>query len=160
MSLKKINAGIRAIATSAARVNERIHEVAVLIAAHANEHGDCTPAGRLVEAMPASMRRSMLVLWFNTFTPIRVNLSTFKTGMLKAEQKGFVAFDVEAGTAKPFYSLAKDKPEAGDTTLADVNKAVASLIARLTKRVDDGKSAANDADAIVERIAALKAVAA
>lgn len=161
MSLKKIDANIRLITTNAGKLNARIHDTAVMIASHAAEHGDCTRAQLLVNAMPASMRRSMLKLWFDTFTPIvtKINDPKWTAKMRKADDKGFVAFDVAAGTAKPFYDLARERPET-DTTLADVNKAVESLIKRLTKRVEEGKVAANDKAAIEGRIAALKAVAA
>lgn len=160
MSLKKIDANLKLIATNAAKLNGRIHDTAVMIASHAKEHGDCTRALSLVKAMPASMRRSMLVEWFRTFTPIRVSLGNDKVGLLKADAKGFTAFDIPAGTARPFYDLAKDKPEAEDMTLADAIEAMERLVKRLQKSVDDGKVAANDSDAIVAKIASLKAVAA
>ncbi len=160
MSLKKIDSNIKLICTNAAKLNGRIHETAVMIASHANEHGDCTRALALVKAMPASMRRTMLVLWFNTFTPIRVSVSNDKVGILKADSPKYVAYDLEGAAAKPFYELAAEKAEETDTTLDDVNEAVARLIKRITTRVDEDKVAANDKDAIVARIAALKAFAA
>lgn len=160
MSVKKINSNIRFITTNGDKLNARIHETAVMIAEHAKEHGQCTLALALVKAMPASMRRTMLVLWFATFTPIRVVEKNDKVGMLKSDAKGFTPFDIEAGTAKPFYELAKDKPEADDLTTDGVNKAIASLIARLTKRIDEGKVAANDAEGVAKRIADLKVLVA
>ncbi len=160
MSLKKIDSNIKLIVTNAAKLNGRIHETAVLIVAHAAEHGDCTRALTLVKAMPASMRRAMLIEWFRTFSPIRVSVSNDKVGLLKDGQKGFVAFDVDAGTAKPFFEMAKDTPEAEDLTFDGVNEAIAALIKRLSKRVEEGKVAANDVDAIATRIASLKVLAA
>ena len=160
MSLKKIDSNIRLITTNAAKLNDRIHDTAVMIAEHAKEHGDCTRALALVKAMPASMRKTMLVLWFATFTPIRVVEKNDKVGMLKADAKGFTPWDIEAGKAKPFHELAKDKPEADDLTADSVNNAIEALVKRLTKRVDDGKVAANDKDAVLKRIADLKVLAA
>lgn len=161
MSLKKINSNIKLIETNLAKANDRIHETAVMIARHAEEFRDCTTAQRLVMAMPASMRRSMLILWFATFTPIVTkNDPKWTAKMRKADDKAFVAFDVAAGEAKPFYELAKDKPEADDLTADKANEMIESLIKRLTKRIDDGKVAANDKGAIEARITALKAVAA
>jgi hypothetical protein len=159
-NLKKIDANIRLITTNGAKLNARIHDTAMLIAAHAAEHRDCTRALTLVKAMPASMRRSMLVEWFHTFTSIRVNVGGDKVGLLKADAKNFVAFDLKAGAAKPFYEMAKEKPEAEDLTLEDAIIAMERLVKRLQKSVDDGKVAANDSEAIVAKIASLKAVAA
>ncbi len=144
MTLKKIDANIRLITTNAAKLNGRIHDTAVLIAAHANEHGDCTRALTLVKAMPASMRRAMLILWFNTFTPIRVSLANDKVGMLKDGQKAFVAFNLVGGEAVPFYELAKAEKEAEDATLDDVREMIERLSKRVAKLVTEGKVAAND----------------
>lgn len=143
MTLKKIDSNIKLIVTNAAKLNGRIHDTAVMIAAHAEEHGDCTRALALVKAMPASMRRTMLVLWFDTFTPIRVRLANDKVGMLKAEAKGFVAFDVAGGTAKPFYELAEENAEKSYDFAALV-KMVESLGKQIAKKVEDGKVPAND----------------
>ena len=143
MSLKKINSNIKLIVTNAAKLNGRIHETAVMIAEHALEHGDCTPAGRLVEAMPASMRRTMLVLWFATFTPIVVNATTFKVGMNKPESKKYVPFDVEGGKAKPFYELAEETPEKSYDFDALV-KMVEALGKQIEKKIENGKVPAND----------------
>ncbi len=160
MSLKKIDANIRLITTNAAKLNGRIHDTAVLIAAHAEEHGDCTRALALIKAMPASMRRAMLILWFNTFTPIRVSLANDKVGMLKDGQKGFVAFDVEGGNALPFYELAKEeKEDTGEATLADVLAMMERLAKRVSKLVADGKVVANDREAIETHVKGLEAMA-
>jgi hypothetical protein len=131
-----------------------------MIAEHALEHGDCTPAGRLVEAMPASMRRTMLVLWFATFTPIVVNATTFKVGMNKPEAKKFVPFNIEGGKAKPFYELAEDTPEKVYDFDALV-KMVESLGKQIEKKVEAGKVPANDvagAMVIANRVKSLRFV--
>lgn len=144
MSLKNIDKNIRAITTSAAKLNMLIHTTAMMVATHAQEHGDCTRALTLVKAMPASMRRTMLVLWFNTYTPIRVIDKNDKVGILKETAKGYTPFDLEAGNETPFFDLAEQNPEAG---VLDFDKLVA-LVARLgktiDKRIDDGKVAEED----------------
>lgn len=146
MSLKNIDKNIRAITTSAAKLNMLIHTTAMMVAAHAQEHGDCTRALSLVKAMPASMRRTMLVLWFNTYTPIRVIEKNDKVGMLKETAKGYTPFDLEAGNQTPFFDLAEQNPETG---VLDFDKLVA-LVARLSKtidkRIDDGKVADEDVE--------------
>lgn len=159
MSLKIIDRKIKTIVTNAAKLNVLIHETALLIAEHAKEHGDCTRALTLVKAMPASMRRTMLVLWFDTYTPIRVVDKNDKVGMLKPEQKGYTPFDLEAGAATPFHELAEQNPEAG---ILDFDKLVA-LVGRLgkqiEKRIEDGKVAEADiesAKAIARTVSGLK----
>jgi class 3 adenylate cyclase len=159
MSLKNIDKNIRAITTSAAKLNMLIHTTAMMVAAHAQEHGDCTRALSLVKAMPASMRRTMLVLWFNTYTPIRVIDKNDKVGILKETAKGYTPFDLEAGNQTPFFDLAEQNPETG---VLDFDKLVA-LVARLgktiDKRIDDGKVADEDvesAKAISRTLAGLR----
>lgn len=159
MSLKVIDRQIKTIVTNAAKLNVLIHETAVLIAEHAKEHGDCTRALSLVKAMPASMRRTMLVLWFDTYTPIRVVDKNDKVGMLKPEQKGYTPFDIEGGKETPFYELAEQNPEAG---ILDFDKLVA-LVGRLgkqiEKRIEEGKVAEADvesAKAIARTVSGLR----
>lgn len=158
MSLKKIDSNIKLIIVNAAKLNERIHDTAVMIAAHANEHGDCTRALTLVKAMPASMRRTMLVLWFETFTPIRIKLTADKVGMLKADAKTFTPFDLDGGKAKPFYELAEETPEKSYDFDALV-KLVESLGKQIEKKVEAGKVPANDVEgamAIARTVQGLK----
>lgn len=145
MSLKKIDIRIASIATNAAKLNDQIHGTAVMIVEHAQKHGDCTRALALVKAMPASMRRTMLILWFETFSPIRVRLANDKVGMLKPEAKGFTDWDIEGGKAKPFYELAEENPEKSYDFDALV-KMVESLGKQIAKKVEQGKVPANDVE--------------
>lgn len=139
MSLKQIDQKIRRITTNAQKLNELIHETAVMVAEHAKEHGDCTRALTLVKAMPASMRRTMLVLWFNTYTPIRVVFTNDKVGILKESAKGYTPFDIESGKETPFYELAEQNAE---TQPLDFDKLIAMLPAlakRIEKKVEEGE---------------------
>lgn len=158
MTLKKIDSNIKRVVTNGQKLNVLIHETAVMIASHAKEHGDCTRALTLVKAMPASMRRTMLVLWFNTFTPIRVVEKNDKVGMLKAEDKGFTPFDIEAGTAKPFYELAEKNPEK-EYDFAALVALVERLGKSIEKKVEDGKVPANDVGKAKDMAAKVKALA-
>ncbi len=139
MSLKIIDKNIKQIVTNATKLNMLIHSTAMLVIEHAKEHGDCTRALTLVNAMPASMRRTMLVLWFDKFTPIRVVLSNDKVGILKPAAKGYVEWDIDTARETPFFQLAEENPEAG---VFDFDKLVA-LVSRLGKTIDkkieDGK---------------------
>jgi hypothetical protein len=159
MSLKQIDQKIRLVATSGAKLNKLIHETAMMVASHAKEHGDCTRALSLVKAMPASMRRTMLVLWFSTYTPIRVVDKNDKVGMLKPEAKGFTDWDLEAGDLTPFYELAEQNPEAGVYDFAKLVEMVQRLGKQIDKKIADGKVPPEDvasAKAIAVAVAGLK----
>jgi hypothetical protein len=158
MTLKKIDGNIKRVVTNGQKLNVLIHETAVLIANHAKEHGDCTRALTLVKAMPASMRRTMLIKWFDTFTPIRVLLAADKVGILKDTAKTFVPFDVEAGDAKPFYELAEETPEK-EYSFDKLVAMVEQLGKAIEKKVEAGKVPANDvagALSIAETVKALR----
>jgi len=71
--MKTIKANLKKIGLSGHKLNVLIHDTGVLIMEHAKEHKDgADTALALVKAMPASMRRTMLIAWFNEFSPIRV----------------------------------------------------------------------------------------
>ena len=159
MSLKIIDKNIRSITTSAAKLNLLIHTTAMLVANHAKEHGDCTRALTLVKAMPASMRRTMLVLWFDTFTPIRVVEKNDKVGMLKETAKGYTPFDLDAGALTPFFELADQHPEGAVYDFAKLVQMVQRISKQIEKKIEDGKVAAEDvesAKAIAAQVSALK----
>lgn len=157
MSLKVIDRNIRTITTNANKLNTLIHTTLMLIAAHAEEHGDCTRALALVKALPASMRKAMVVLWLTTYTPIRVVEKNDKVGMLKEGQKGYAPFDLAAGDLTPFYTLAEQNPET-EYDFAKLVKMVEAISKRIEKKVSEGKVKAEDvpsANAIVEKINSL-----
>lgn len=145
-TLKLIDKNIRSITTSAAKLNMLIHTTAMMVATHAQEHGDCTRALTLVKAMPASMRRTMLVLWFNTYTPIRVIDKNDKVGILKETAKGYTPFDLDAGDLTPFFDLAEQNPEAGVYDFAKLVQMVQRIGKQIEKKIEDGKVAPEDVD--------------
>ncbi len=158
MSLKKIDSNIKRIVTNANKLNMLIHETGMLVLEHAAEHGDCTRALTLVKAMPASMRRTMLILWFNTYSPIRVNLNNDKVGLLKDGAKGYVPFNIDGARETPFFQLAEENPEKSYDFAALV-KMVERIGKQIEKKIEDGKVPAEDvpsAKAIAVRVAGLK----
>lgn len=157
MSLKVIDRNIKSVATNASKLNLLIHNTGILILEHAKEHGDCTRALSLVKAMPASMRKTMLVLWFSTYSPIRVMEKNDKVGMLKDTAKGYTPFDIEAARETAFFDLAEQNPE----KTYDF-KALVALVERLgktiEKKIEDGKVPEEDkasAEAIAAQIKSL-----
>lgn len=144
MTLRKIDSNIRSIVTAANKVNGLIHETAVMVAEHAQAHGDCTRALALVKAMPASFRRTMLVLWFQTYTPIRIVLTNEKVGMLKEQAKGFTPFDIEAGKETPWYDLAEQNAEKEPLDFDKLVALVAGLAKRIEKKLENGEIVPED----------------
>ena len=150
-TLKNIDSNIKRITTNAKKLNELIHSTAIMVIQHAKEHGDCTRALALVKAMPASMRRTMLVLWFETYTPIRVKLNDDKVGILKEAAKNFTPWDIDGATATPFYELAEQNAEEKVYDYA----ALVAMVERLSKQIEKKIEAGAVPDADVEKAQAL-----
>jgi hypothetical protein len=159
MSLKIIDKNIRSITGNIAKLNGLIHDTAMLILSHANDHGDCTRALVLVKAMPASFRRGLLVGWFERNSPIRMNLNNDKVGMLKAEAKGYTPFDLEAAAAVPFYVEQTKAP--GEVKLIGAeafDKSFDSFVNRMNKQLTEGNVPEGERAAIEARINVLAAL--
>ena len=161
MSLKIIDRNIRTITGNISKLNDLIHSTAVLILSHARDHGDCTRALVLVKAMPASMRRKMLIDWFERNSPIRLNLVNDKVGMLKAEAKGYTAFDVDAAMAVPFY-VEQTKTDDGEGKAFDWDKNIVGSVGNLAKRFEKLLAGGNvpeaDRASVEAAVATLKAL--
>ena len=161
MDLKTINRRIKHIATSAARINEYIQETAVGIIIHAKEHGDCSAALRLVQAMPKSFRRGLLIDWFARYSPIGMNVTGGKCGLHKPTSKAYNPFNVDGARMNMWFNQEQaNEEDLPDTTLADVKKGFESLAKRFQKKLDEGTIADNDRDEVIRYIAAAKELAA
>jgi len=159
MSLKKIDANLVRITTNGAKLNILIHETAMLIMKHTIKSGDCTRALALVNAMPASMRRTTLVTWFTKYSPIRVVFANNVVGMLKKDEKGYTPFNLAKAEANPFYQIAENTAEPGLLDFDKFIKMVQAMAKREAAKVDEGKAKPEDAASIkaaCEAIAALK----
>lgn len=138
-TLKKIDANLKRITTNGHKLNVLIHDTGMLILEHAKEHGDCTRALSLVKAMPASMRRTMLIQWIETFSPIRVRFNDDKVGMLKEKAKTYTPFDLKGAAATPFYEMAEATPEKAPLTYEQVLAMLPALAKRIQKRAEEGE---------------------
>lgn len=135
------------------KVNEYVHETAVMIMEHALKCGDCTTAQGLVMAMPASIRREMMILWFKSFSPIVVkNDDKWRAKMHKEGSKLYVPFDIEAAKATPFYTLAEKNKERAPLDFDALLKMVERLATQIEKRVENGE-VAEEAIATAEDVA-------
>jgi hypothetical protein len=160
MSLKLINSNCKKIAVTGQRFNALVQDTLLLIYAHAEQHGDCTAIVTLYESMPASTRRQIMLQHVQTFTPIRLNTSTMKAGMLKPEQKGYVPFNVAGATDKSWFQTADETPEAAPLTYDKLMKIVAGVISKAEKAREAGNIANDDeGQKIADFVSKLKAVA-
>lgn len=174
-TLKKIDAAIAKFATTAAAVNVMAHNVAMMIFRHAAPEavgpdcqgtGDCTRAVRLVRAMPASFRRTMMVQWFKDNTPIRIKLSdsgdkceydpAYKK--LSADEK-LKAWNLENANTIPFFEIAEQTPEEKPFDFAAMLKFVEGMSKRVEKQIEKGTVPDADlptAKALVEKLAKVR----
>ena len=95
-SSANINKLIKAVRVSADKYNNIVQEAIVAIVIHANDYRDCTGAARLLEAMPRSNRRQLVVDHFAQYSPI--NVMRDKDGNFKASLR------------KPFHDKEETKP--------------------------------------------------
>ena len=157
MELKTINSNIKLISRNYAKVNGLVQDTAVAIIAHCQATGDATAALRLVQAMPKSARRGLVIDFFAKYSPIGMNVANGKVGLHKPEAKAYNPFDVDGARANPWYEGEKaDKEDLPDTTLEAANKMIFAVAAKLQKNLDDGRVAANDVEPIKAQIALLK----
>ena len=95
-SSANINKLIKAVKVSADKYNGLVQDAIVAIVIHANSYQDCTGAARLLDAMPRSNRRQLVVDHFSQYSPINVQRDS--DGNFKATLR------------KPFYDKAETKP--------------------------------------------------
>jgi len=127
------------ITASYEKANKYVHETAMMILKHAKEHKDCSTAQGLVMALPASMRREMLIMWFAKFSPIVVkNSDDWASRMHKEGEKLYVPFNLEEAEATPFYVLAEQNKERPPFDVKALIKLVEQGPNRLQKMLDDG----------------------
>lgn len=97
----------RKITSDYGKINQYVHETAVLIIEHSLAHGDCSTAQGLINAMPQSARKLALLTWFTSYTPIVVKDDPkWQSKMHKPESKMYKPFDIEGAKANPWFSLA------------------------------------------------------
>jgi len=156
---RNIDANIALVRTNATALNELIQTTALDILKHAQTHKDCSRAQHLLNAMPRSFRRSILIEWFATFSPIVVKDSDdWNSKMHKPDSKLYRPFDLEGAAAKPWYEMAEDKPEK-TYDFAALVKMVERLGSVINKKIEDGKVPEADvesAKAIVAKVTALR----
>jgi hypothetical protein len=111
-----INKLIKAVKTTGDKYNNTVQDAIVAIVRHANDYGDCTGAARLVDAMPRSNRRQLVVDHFAQYSPISVvkKGETFNATLRKPfydkdetkENPNYRPFDIEGVKANTWWTRA------------------------------------------------------
>lgn len=137
---QQMAARYKSITTNGDKLNKYIHDTAMMIFDHAREHHDPAEAQRLVMALPASMRREMLILWFSKFTPIKVkNDDKWVAQAHKPGTKLYVEWDREQANERPFYALAEENKEQAPLDFEGLLKLVERLKGTIEKKVEKGE---------------------
>lgn len=95
-SSANINKLIKAVKVTADKYNTLVQDAIVAIVIHAKTYQDCTGAARLLDAMPRSNRRQLVVDHFSQYSPINVQRDA--DGNFKATLR------------KPFFDKEGNKP--------------------------------------------------
>ena len=104
---KEILKSIKLISTRSAKLQRDIHAVAVECLQHAEAYGDATLMQSLYLALPTGQRREALLVWCNTYSPLRVTQQGQNCGLLKKDSPKYVPFDIESAIANPYYALSE-----------------------------------------------------
>lgn len=144
-SSKAINAKIKSIATTGKKFNDLVHETMVMVAKHALTIGpdgimigDVTGAARLVDAMPMSNRRSLVIDHFAQYTPIKV-VKDAKSGAMRAslrkpEEKGYVDWNIEGLELNRWDERPEVQNEPDILTYGAAKEAIFKLLQSLEKK--------------------------
>jgi hypothetical protein len=155
--------GIKWIRSTGAKFDATVHAVAVAIMRHAKENGDCSRALKLVQAMPKSARRAALINWFGHFSPINVTMAKeakdCRVGLRKPDAKNYMPYDLDGASANPYFEWEKEPKVDTEFTSGELNTLILNMVKRVTTKLEEGKVAANDREAIEAKIASLKLAA-
>lgn len=142
LTAKKVNDAIRGIKKAGKNFNEKTQIVAVSTLYHASEHGDHTLATKLVLAMPKSARQQSLIVWFESFSPLRFN--TKKQAFTKSK-KGGDFLVVEASEINWFEFTKEIKPKA-----FDCDKVFTAVVKAFNKAKDEDREIKGDIQKFLE----------
>lgn len=117
--MPELRKAIKSVATSASKVNARIHVVAVSCFAHVRDHNDWTPAAMLLNALPTGTRVKALAYWFKYFSNGKLTFSKNDEGEYRghlAKDRNRNDFDVDNAWLTPFGDLTVEKSPSVLTT--------------------------------------------
>ena len=150
----------RKITSDYGKINLYVHETAMMILRHSFEHGDCSTAQGLVNAMPQSARKLALINWFGKFSPIVVkDDSKWDSKMHKEGTKLYIPFDIDGAEANPWFELADamgaEKPP---VDLAGMLSWLEAQAKAWDKKADEGKVSPSEIATAKSLAASLRAI--
>ena len=153
---------IKAVCSTAAKLEATIHTLAVECLEHAQAHGDPSLMFALIKGLPTGQRVEALVLWVTAFSPIRFTKDEdgqrIAAKILGQNKKGYTPFNIEAATAVSYANFTKEN-EPKELTLEALMKLVKNMTSRYNKAEENGLVADGEGDAIKAYIASLQSVA-
>jgi hypothetical protein len=158
MQLREIDKRIGQLKSMVADVNTFVQATAEGIVEHFAAHGDCTRAGKLVQALPNSFRREYLIRWFEN-AGITINPSEgYATKAISRDSKRyrppnealefathnrwFEAVDAD-GNRAPWYQGPTPRTQEPNTML-DFGDGLISFADRTHKAIREGKIRGTD----------------
>ena len=100
LNLKDIKKNITLIKKARKVMDQRIHETAVSIMAHASEHGDYSQMNELFLVLPNSARLEGFKVWVCDHSPLHFDA---KVGLFIKARNNKTEYHVEKADATPFW---------------------------------------------------------
>jgi hypothetical protein len=151
-SSQQINKLIKSVKTYGDKYNQCVQAAIVAIIRHANDYGDCTGAARLVDAMPRSNRRQLVVDHFAQYSPINVlkddKTKLFKATLRKPESKNYNPFDIEGVKANNWWERSGAERLPDVVNFDTLRSKMLAYFESLLKKAEEVENEADRADAI------------
>jgi hypothetical protein len=139
MEIKEIKRRMKSAHGREGTLSADIHTLAVGILIHASIHGDVKEAGNLVAGFKTKTLRESLIVWFKTYSPILINTTTFHATQAKPNMASFKQYDVEGGTANPYYEQSSKDNAAQLVGPADILGAMYAKLTLMDKANEEGR---------------------
>ena len=153
VSRSALQKDIRLLSGALTKVNLSIHTLAIRCMEHAFTYGDVmNTAAALVDAIPTSMRRSLVIDWFGHFSPITLGKDA-KTGKMRGHLKGVQAervWNIEAAKATPFYAMVGSPEEPNVPTYESIHDNIIAFVKRMVTAVEKIPNEGDKAKALLE----------
>lgn len=155
----QFKAAVRAIVTSAAKLQEKIAALAVECLEHAQEFGDASRLLYLCQRMPKGQRVQALKLWASNFSPIVLTTDTngnfTAVKIIPQTNKLYKPYDIDGARATPYFDLTQEN-KVTIMSLEAIEKAILGYAKRFKKAQAEGRVKEGEADLIKVRIARLE----
>lgn len=132
---QQIKASIKAIATAAGKIQDRIQAITIECVEHAQEHGDATLMGELIKALPSGQRVTTLREYVIAHTPIRWNKDG-DVAMVSKESKLYTPFNLDGMKEAPYWVWGGKETVQKPLTLEAIKAIVNNLNKRLDKQIE------------------------